>query len=604
MSKKYIDLETLKYILYDIHNLEGLLSRDRFKDHDIASLDLFLESVKDFSDRELYPYFKEMDETPAYHKDGTVIVHKQVDVMMKKGGELGVISASFDYEDGGLQIPFMAHQAAAFILDAANNHLPGYAGLTQGAAELIIEFGNEELNTAYVPNMLSGIWGGTMCLTEPQAGSSLSDIVTKATPTDAGFYKISGQKIFISGGDHQYAENIVHLVLARIEGAPKGTKGISLFVVPKNRPTSDGSLEYNDVMTVADFQKMGQRGYCTTHLGFGDSDDCRGWLVGEENRGLAQMFLMMNAARIAVGRGAAAIAMAAYRTSLHYANERPQGRKLTSTGKKNPSDKQALIIEHPDVRRMLLLQKAIVEGSLSLVLLASKYHDIIHSSENPEEKEKYNLLLEIIIPIVKTFPSEAGSTSVNNGLQVLGGYGFCTDFSLQQYYRDIRISSLYEGTTGIQSQDLLARKVTLQNGKALALLVDEMMRTISLASNYDDLKPYADELSSSLQLSQKILQKLMPFAMKGNYERYLSDANLFMEYMSIVVMSWLWLEMAVNSKEKITANDLKHSKIFYESKIHTMKFYFKYELPKTLSLAETLMSDEVLTIKEDTEYIV
>ena len=604
MSKKYIDLETLKYILYDIHNLEGLLSRDRFKDHDIASLDLFLESVKDFSDRELYPYFKEMDETPAYHKDGTVIVHKQVDVMMKKGGELGVISASFDYEDGGLQIPFMAHQAAAFILDAANNHLPGYAGLTQGAAELIIEFGNEELNTAYVPNMLSGIWGGTMCLTEPQAGSSLSDIVTKATPTDAGFYKISGQKIFISGGDHQYAENIVHLVLARIEGAPKGTKGISLFVVPKNRPTSDGSLEYNDVMTVADFQKMGQRGYCTTHLGFGDSDDCRGWLVGEENRGLAQMFLMMNAARIAVGRGAAAIAMAAYRTSLHYANERPQGRKLTSTGKKNPSDKQALIIEHPDVRRMLLLQKAIVEGSLSLVLLASKYYDIIHSSENPEEKEKYNLLLEIIIPIVKTFPSEAGSTSVNNGLQVLGGYGFCTDFSLQQYYRDIRISSLYEGTTGIQSQDLLARKVTLQNGKALALLVDEMMRTISLASNYDELKPYADELSSSLQLSQKILQKLMPFAMKGNYERYLSDANLFMEYMSIVVLSWLWLEMAVNSKEKIAANDLKYSKIFYESKIHTMKFYFKYELPKTLSLAESLMSDEVLTIKGDTEYIV
>lgn len=604
MSKKYIDLETLKYILYDIHNLEGLLSRDRFKDHDIASLDLFLESVKDFSDRELYPYFKEMDETPAYHKDGTVIVHKQVDVMMKKGGELGVISASFDYEDGGLQIPFMAHQAAAFILDAANNHLPGYAGLTQGAAELIIEFGNEELNTAYVPNMLSGIWGGTMCLTEPQAGSSLSDIVTKATPTDAGFYKISGQKIFISGGDHQYAENIVHLVLARIEGAPKGTKGISLFVVPKNRPTSDGSLEYNDVMTVADFQKMGQRGYCTTHLGFGDSDDCRGWLVGEENRGLAQMFLMMNAARIAVGRGAAAIAMAAYRTSLHYANERPQGRKLTSTGKKNPSDKQALIIEHPDVRRMLLLQKAIVEGSLSLVLLASKYYDIIHSSENPEEKEKYNLLLEIIIPIVKTFPSEAGSTSVNNGLQVIGGYGFCTDFSLQQYYRDIRISSLYEGTTGIQSQDLLARKVPLQNGKALALLVDEMMRTISLASNYDDLKPYADELSSSLQLSQKILQKLMPFAMKGNYERYLSDANLFMEYMSIVVLSWLWLEMAVNSKEKIAADDLKHSKIFYESKIHTMKFYFKYELPKTLSLAESLMSDEVLTIKGDTEYIV
>jgi butyryl-CoA dehydrogenase len=603
MPKKYIDLDTLKYILYDVRKLEDLLKRERFEDHDIESLDLFIESTKEFSDRELYPYFKEMDETPAHHKDGTVLVHKQVDVMMKKGGDLGIISASFDYEDGGMQIPFMAHQAAVYIMDAANNHLPGYAGLTQGAAELIIEFGNEALNKTYVPKMLAGAWGGTMCLTEPKAGSSLSDIVTKATPTDDGFYKISGQKIFISGGDHQYAENIVHLVLARIEGAPKGTKGISLFIVPKNRTKADGTLVYNDVMTVADFQKMGQRGYCTTHLGFGDTDDCRGWLVGEENRGLAQMFLMMNAARIAVGRGAAAIAMAAYRTSLQYANERPQGRKLTSTGKKNPTEKQSLIIEHPDVRRMLLLQKSIVEGSLSLVLLASKYHDIIHSSKDEQEKEKYDLLLEMIIPIVKTYPSEAGSTSVNNGLQVLGGYGFCADFTLQQYYRDIRISALYEGTTGIQSQDLLGRKVPLQNGKALELLATEIMQTARAASQHSTLAPYADQLASKLQLSQKILEKLMPFAMKGNYERYLSDANLFMEYMSLVVLSWLWLEMAVNAKETLASGDLKYDEDFYESKIHTMKFYFKYELPKTTSLATSLMSDEVLTIKQEKEYI-
>ena len=603
MPKKYIDLDTLKYILYDVRKLEDLLTRERFEDHDMESLDLFIESAKEFSDRELYPYLKEMDETPAHHKNGTVIVHKQVDVMMKKGGELGIISASFDYDDGGLQIPFMAHQAAVYIMDAANNHLPGYVGLTQGAAELIIEFGNENLNKTYVPNMLAGTWGGTMCLTEPQAGSSLSDIVTKATPTNDGFYKISGQKIFISGGDHQYAENIVHLVLARIEGAPQGTKGISLFVVPKNRLKADGTLEYNDVMTVADFQKMGQRGYCTTHLGFGDTDDCRGWLVGEENKGLAQMFLMMNAARIAVGRGAAAITMAAYRTSLQYANERPQGRKLTSTGKKNPTEKQSLIIEHPDVRRMLLLQKSIAEGSLSLVLLASKYHDIIHSSTDKEEKEKYSLLLEMIIPIVKTFPSEAGSVSVNNGLQVLGGYGFCTDFTLQQYYRDIRISALYEGTTGIQSQDLLGRKVTLQNGKALELLAAEIMQTITLASQHLELVPYAKQLASSLQLSQEILQKLMPFAMKGDYERYLSDANLFMEYMSLVVLSWLWLEMGVNAKNTLISGDLKYDEGFYESKIHTMKFYFKYELPKTTSLATSLMSDEVLTIKQDKEYI-
>ena len=604
MSKQYVDLETLKYLLYDVHNLENLLSKDRFQDHDMESLNLFIDSVKEFSDRELYPYFKEMDENPAYHKDGTVIVHKQVGTMMRQSGEMGIIAAAFDYDDGGLQLPFSVLQAAVYIMDAANNHLPGYPSLTQGSAELIVEFGNDELKETYVPNMLSGVWGGTMCLTEPQAGSSLSDITTKATPTKEGYYKISGQKIFISGGDHQYADNFVHLVLARIEGAPKGTKGISLFVVPKNRLKADGTLEYNDVMTVADFQKMGQRGYCTTHLGFGDKDDCRGWLVGEEHKGLAQMFLMMNGARIAVGRGAAAIAMAAYRASLQYANERPQGRKLSADGKKNPTEKQSLIIEHPDVRRMLLLQKSIAEGSLSLVFLASKYHDIIHSTSSKEEKEKYNLLLEMIIPIVKTFPSEAGAESVDNGLQVLGGYGFCTDFSLQQYYRDIRISALYEGTTGIQSQDLLGRKVPMQNGKGLELLAAEIMQTIQLASKDEDLKKYATILGDKLQLSQKVIGKLMPFAMKGNYERYLADANLFMEYMSIVVLGWLWLEMAVDAKNELKNSNRKYSEAFYESKIHTMKFYFKYEVPKTNSLAESLMSDEVVTIKNDKEYII
>lgn len=603
MSKKYVDLETLKYILYDIHKLEDLLPRERFQEHDLESLDLFIDSVKEFSDRELHPYFKEMDETPAYHKDRTVIVHKQVQKVMHQSGEMGIIAACFDYDDGGLQLPISVFQAALYIMDAANNHLPGYPSLTLGAAELIVEFGTTALKETYVPNMLSGVWGGTMCLTEPQAGSSLSDITTKATPTEDGFYKISGQKIFISGGDHQFAENIIHLVLARIEGAPKGTKGISLFVVPKNRPTENGTLEYNDVMTVADFQKMGQKGYCTTHLGFGDKNDCRGWLVGEEHKGLNQMFLMMNGARIAVGRGAAAIAMAAYRTSLQYANERPQGRKLSADGKKNPTEKQSLIIEHPDVRRMLLLQKSIVEGSLSLVLLASKYQDILNTATSKEEKEKYHLLLEMVIPIVKTYPSEAGAESVDNGLQVLGGYGFCTDFTLQQYYRDIRISALYEGTTGIQSQDLLGRKVPMQNGKGLELLSTEIMQTIMVASKDEDLKGYAAILGDKLKLSQKVLSHLMPFAMKGNYERYLADANLFMEYMSIVVLGWLWLEMAVDAKSTLANTDRKYSETFYESKIHTMTFYFKYEVPKTSSLAESLMNNEVVTIKNDKEYI-
>ena len=604
MADKYVDIDTLKYLLYDVHELEKLLERERFVDHDKESLDMFLDSSKDFADRELFPYFKEMDENPAFHKDGQVYVHKQVETMMKKGGELGFISSSFDYEVGGLQIPLMASTASSYILDAANNHLPGYAGLTQGAAELIIHFAKKDLLDKYVPEMLAGNWGGTMCLTEPQAGSSLSDIVTKATPHENGYHNISGQKIFISAGDNQYLDNIVHLVLARVEGAPKGTKGISLFIVPKNRKLDDGSLEPNDVTSVADFQKMGQKGYCTTHLGFGDKEDCRGWLVGEENNGLSCMFVMMNAARIGVGRAASAIASAAYYASLQYANERPQGRKLSSDGKKNVEESQSLIIEHPDVRRMLLLQKAVVEGSMSLVLLAAKYYDLESTAQSKEEKIKYNTLLEMIIPVVKTYPSDAGAYSVNNGLQVLGGYGFCSDFILQQYYRDIRISAIYEGTTGIQSQDLLGRKITMNNGEGLKLLLAEIIETITKASNYPELKEYCDSLSKKIKLSEKILQTLMPYALKGDFEKYLADASIFMEFFSLVIVGWNWLEIAANSQEALKNGDKKHSEIFYKSKIETMKYFFEYELPKTIGHSEIIMNPSSVTIKKEGEILI
>jgi butyryl-CoA dehydrogenase len=446
--------------------------------------------------------------------------------------------------------------------------------------------------------MISGKWGGTMCLTEPQAGSSLSDIVTSAEPT-GDTYKIHGQKIFISGGDYQGAENIVHLVLARIKGAPAGTKGISLFVVPKHRPKADGTLEFNDVTTVADFQKMGQKGYCTTHLFFGDKEDCTGWLVGEPNKGLKYMFLMMNGARIAVGRGAAAIATAAYHASLNYAHERPQGRELQRTGKKDVSQGQTLIVNHPDVRRMLLLQKVITEGALSLVLLTSKYHDLSISAESENERAKYKLLLEILTPVVKTYPSEMGITSVNNGLQVLGGYGFCSDYILQQYLRDIRISAIYEGTTGIQSQDLLGRKITMENGKALMLLSEEMQRSIKAAMKHESLAPYAKKLGAKLELTQSVLQSLMGFAMQGDYQRFLADATPFMEFFSTIVLAWQWLDIATHAQQALVVGTGTYSVEFYESKLHAMKFYYKYELPKTMGLAELLKDKEALTLNTD-----
>jgi len=595
-------MDTLRFQMHQVHQMPQLFDYPRYAEFDKDAIDIFLDAVKDFADQDLYPCFREMDAAPAHHKDGTIKVHPKVGEAMRKAGELGIMAGPYELEYGGLQMPGMASHAAYYIMEAANNHMPGYMGLTAGAAHLIMVFGNQALNDTYVPKMLSGEWAGTMCLTEPQAGSSLSDITTTAYPQEDGSYLIKGQKIFISGGDHEYNENFVHLVLARIEGAPAGTKGISLFVVPKHRPTEDGSLAGNDVVTAGDYQKMGQKGYCTTHLVFGENEGSKGWLVGEKHRGLKQMFQMMNEARIAVGRGAVAISSAAYHASLQYAKERPQGRRLKNDGTKDLSEEQTLIINHPDVRRMLLLQKAIYEGALSLVMQTALYHDLEIVSEG-EEHEKYYLLLELLTPIAKAYPSEKGREAVDNGLQVLGGYGFCDDFVLQQYYRDIRIMAIYEGTTGIQAQDLLGRKVTMQQGKAVQYLAAEIQRDIQQALTYDELKPYAAKLGEKLQLAQRVLGQLMPYAMKGQYERYLSDATVFLQFMSTIAVAWQWLKMATAAKEAMVTGDEAYGLPFLESKLHCMKFFYKYELSQVDSLAEVLMDEEVLTILEEKELI-
>jgi len=266
---KYMDMDTLKFLLYEVFETEKLTQLDRFADYDRASMDIMLDAVKTASDNVFFPAFKPMDEAGAYYEDGKVIVHPVVGEMMKIAGENGWIGATFDYDEGGLQLPHIVFNAASHIIECANNSITGYMGLTGGAANLIVSFGSQELKDRFVPDMMAGNWGGTMCLTEPQAGSSLSDITTSASRNDDGSFNITGQKIFISGGDHEYCDNFIHLVIARVEGAPKGTKGISLFVVPKNRKDTDGNLVSNDVITAGDFQKMGQKGYCTTHLVFG-----------------------------------------------------------------------------------------------------------------------------------------------------------------------------------------------------------------------------------------------------------------------------------------------------------------------------------------------
>ena len=599
MATTYFSKRNLHFLLHEVFKAEELTRYNYFSAHDRETFNLVLDSATYIADTFMHPYLREVDKNQPELRNGQVTVHPKVREFMKAMGDAGLIGAGFSFDHGGQQLPEMLSASVGFILMAANNGMM-YTGLSSGSAHLITSFGSPELIDYYVPNMLAGTWQGTMALTEPQAGSSLSDVTTSATPLPDGTYKIKGQKVFISAGDHNAVDNVVHLMLARIDGAPKGTKGISLFVVPKYRPV-DGqdSLVDNDVVSTGLYHKMGQKGVPAMHLTMGSNDNTTGYLVGQPHQGLSYMFQMMNEARIGVGMTAAAIATAAYYAALQYARERPQSRRLNE---KNLLDApQTAIINHPDVRRMLLFQKAVTEGSLSLLLEAARLYDISRVAEG-DEKENASLLLDLLMPVAKSYPSEMGVQSVSQSVQTFGGYGFTEDFPVEQLYRDVRITPIYEGTTGIQAQDLLGRKMTMKGGKAPQLLFTEMSRTIAEASTFDDLKPYADQLAGELKRTQEVVMSLMPHAINGDTERYLSDATLFLELFGIVVVAWQWLKQALVAKQTLlTQNPQGDDLTFYEGKIHTMKFFYHYEVPKTLGLAVRLKDPEVLTIVSEKE---
>ncbi|MCY7349070.1 MAG: acyl-CoA dehydrogenase [Cytophagaceae bacterium] len=593
MASKTFSRRNLNFLIHEVFNAEELTQHPYFQDYNREAFDMVLDTATDIADKILYPAFTEADRTPPELVNGVVKVHPAVGRFLKATGEAGLIGAGFSFEHGGQQLPELVSASAGFILGAANNALIMFRGLSEGSAHLIMSFGSPELNETYVPNMLNGKWSGTMCLTEPQAGSALADITTTATPQPNGSYKIRGQKVFISAGEHDQTENIIHLVLARIDGAPKGTKGISLLVVPKKRLTADGGLEDNDVTPTGLYHKMGQKGTPAMHLTFGEKDNSIGYLLGEPHKGLSYMFQMMNEARLGVGMCGAYIASAAYYASLQYANERPQGRRLNN---KNPDEPPTLIINHPDVRRMLLFQKAVVEGSLGLILQATKYYDLMNVTEG-EERDNYEALLDLLTPVAKTFPSEMGIRAVSEGMQVLGGYGYTEDFPLEQYYRDIRITSIYEGTTTIQSLDLLARKVVQRGGKGMQLLGREIAQVVAEARTFDDLKPYADQLTQELGRVQTVTQHLLGIMATGDAERACMDATLYMEQFGLVTVGWQWLKQAVVAKQALIAQaPTGDEAAFYEAKVHTMKYFFHYELPKSLYLATRLLDTEAITL--------
>ncbi|MBR9921129.1 MAG: acyl-CoA dehydrogenase [Bacteroidetes bacterium] len=598
MANQYVNLRNIRFLLHEVFQASDLQEIDRFSDYDQEAINFALDAAKQIGDQYLYPIHREMDKEKAYFQDGKVHTHPGLNKAIKAIADGGWINAHTDLEEGGQNMPLMVMNAGLFIFYAANSNAAPYAFLTQGAANLIRNFGDDNLKETFLDPMFSGEWQGTMALTEPQAGSSLSDLAASAKLMEDGSYAISGQKIYISGGDYAQVDNVIHLTLARIEGAPPGTHGISLFAVPKFRK-ENGALVSNNVTTAGIYGKMGQKGYVAAHLMMGEQGTCKGYLVGEEHKGLSYMFQLMNEARIGTGNLSAGTATAAFYASLQYARERPQGRH---PDQKDPASPPELIIEHADVRRMLLFQKAVTEASLALVIQASKWADMAEN-QSGEAAENAHLLLELITPVVKSYPAEMGIESVSMGMQVLGGAGYTDDFPLEQYYRDIRVNSIYEGTSTIHGMDLLGRKVMQQKGKALRLLM-ELIQSDLKAGSRKGLASQAKKLQGAAMGLHEITMHLFKVASQKGARYFLADATIYLEAFSLAVVGWLWLKQMLVAEEKLENPNLsKEDKDFYLGKRLCGNYFFSYELNKINPLLSRLAESDGLTVELDTDWI-
>ncbi|KYF88730.1 acyl-CoA dehydrogenase [Sorangium cellulosum] len=576
----------VEFLLYEVLDAPRLCELPYFADHTRETFDLYLQSCRRFAREVLFPTYRPVDASPPRFEGGAVAVHPALKQVFRPMIELGVLTAARPADVGGQQLPLVVAMLAGAYLMAANLSACGYLGLTTAAAHLIQTFGDETLKSTFMTRLYAGEWTGTMALTEPQAGSSLADVQARAERTEAGHYLVRGSKIFISAGDHDLAENIVHLVLARIDGAPPGIKGVSLFAVPKRRPEG-GRLVPNDVEVAGVIHKIGWRGLPSLAMSFGERGDCHGYLVGNPHQGISYMFQMMNEARIMVGVNAAATASAAYHEALGYALARPQGRPL---GSKDPRTPQVPIVEHADVRRMLLRQKAIVEGSLALVSTTARYADLAAHAADPAERERAQRLLDLLTPITKTFPAEKGFESNALALQVHGGYGYSSEYLPEAWLRDQKLNSIHEGTTGIQGLDLLGRKVVAGGGAALMALGAEVEQTIGRARRAGVEPAWCERLGASMSQLGELTMHLAEAGLRGDVERMLRHSADYLELASILVVAWQWLAMAAAAREGLARGASPAG--FYEGKLCAAQYWFSTELPRAPALAALCRSGE------------
>lgn len=565
MSKR--DLE---FLLYEWLDAEALTTRERFAEHSRETFDAVLELSADLAVKRFAPVNKTGDQDEPYvGDDGRVVLPAEIGAGIDEFRKAGLLAGSFDADLGGMQLPTVVSRASSAWFQAANAAMSSYAFLTVGNANLLATYGTPEQIDTWVRPMIEGRFFGTMCLSEPQAGSSLADITTKAVPADDGTYRVTGTKMWISAGEHELTENIVHLVLAKAPGGGPGVKGISLFVVPKY--LADGTR--NDVALVGLNHKMGNRATTNTLLNFGDGthspttvSGAVGYLVGEEHKGLSYMFHMMNEARIGVGFLATALGYAGYQASLEYARVRTQGRPITA---KDPSSKPVPIIEHADVKRMLLAQKSYVEGALALGLYCSKLVDI-EATTDGDERARTTMLLDVLTPIAKSWPSQWCLEANSLAIQVHGGYGYTKEFDVEQYYRDNRLNPIHEGTHGIQALDLLGRKVVMGGGAGLALLAETIGATIERADSVDGATEYAAALRAALDRLVAVTAQVWS---AGDPSVSLANATAYLEAAGHIVLAWIWLE-------QLLAADGKTGD-FYDGKRAAAQYFYRYELPKT-----------------------
>ncbi|MCX4092387.1 acyl-CoA dehydrogenase [Nocardia sp. alder85J] len=591
MKSTLLSRRDLEFLLYEWLNVAALTEYPRYADHSRETFDGMLELSAALAEREFRTHNRKNDLQEPHFDGATVHIIPEVGQALTAFAQTGLIAAAMDEAVGGLQLPHTVHRACFAWFQAANIATSGYPMLTMGNANLLLAHGSPEQVRTYVEPMLAGRFFGTMCLSEPHAGSSLADLTTRAVPDGDGRYRIFGRKMWISGGDHELSENIVHLVLARVEGARPGVKGLSLFVVPKYLVNPDGSLgARNDVAPAGLNHKMGFRGTTNTMLNFGegahlpeDGPGAIGYLIGAENQGLAYMFHMMNEARIGVGTGAAALGYTGYLEALEYARTRPQGRPL---GHKDPTAPQVPIVEHADVRRMLLAAKSYAEGGMALALYAATLLD--RSIADPDDAARADAarLLDVLTPIVKSWPSQWGLAADDLAIQIHGGAGYTRDCNVEQHYRDNRLNPIHEGTYGIHGQDLLGRKVIADGGAGLGLLVAAIHRTIAAAP--PELDSHTEQLATRVDRLAEVTAALWR---DGDPAAALANATVYLAAAGHVVVAWIWLEQARAAHGRTGP--------FYDGKRAAARYFFTYELPTVDAQFDLLTSGDTQLLDLD-----